>query len=261
MRRVTTEGTNTTLYLNGTNAGSSYLPFNTPDGSQLFIGGIDGPNTIRQTIGLIDEVSIYNRALSQLEIQLIYLVGHRGKCVTSVPLTIISQPANQTVFVGQTASFDVLLTNSLPLNFQWYFNSNAIAGATNATLTLTNIQFSQAGVYTVTVSDSSNFVISSIATLTVNDKLDHFMWSPIPSPQFVNLPFAVVIRAVNVTNGTFTNFTGTIVLSSTNGIVINPPASAVFTRGCGPVRSPFSTLSPIWRCGLMLKRVNRVALT
>ena len=35
---VTSEGATSTLYLDGTNVASGYLPFNTPAGSQLFIG-------------------------------------------------------------------------------------------------------------------------------------------------------------------------------------------------------------------------------
>ena len=181
--------------------------------------------------GIVDEVSIYNKALSPADVQGIYLVGGSGKCVSSVPLTITSEPTNEVVFAGQTVSFNVMVTNALPLSFQWYYNSNTITGATNVTLTLTNVQFAQAGVYNVTVSDSTDFVISSNATLTVNDKLDHFVWSSIPSPQFVNVPFTVMIRAANATNGTFTNFAGSVVLSSINGEVINSPEPATFNQG------------------------------
>jgi hypothetical protein len=77
---VTSEGTNTTLYLDGTNVGSGYLPFNTPADSQLFIGGIYYQFATYQMIGLIDEVSIYNRALSSNEIAAIYNAGSGGKC-------------------------------------------------------------------------------------------------------------------------------------------------------------------------------------
>ena len=97
---VTSGGGISTLYLNGTNVASGNLPFNTPAGSQLFIGAINN----YQTIGLIDELSIYNRALSQAEIQAIYNAGIGGKCTGPVSPQIITQPTNQAVFVGQTAS-------------------------------------------------------------------------------------------------------------------------------------------------------------
>ncbi len=54
--------------------------------SQLFIGQRQGLNTpegaagVLPYKGLIDEVELYNRALSAAEIQAIYRVGSRGKC-------------------------------------------------------------------------------------------------------------------------------------------------------------------------------------
>jgi len=45
------------------------------------------------------------------------------------------------------------------------------------------------------------------------------------------VPFNVEIQALDATNGVFTNFTGTVVLSSTNGISVNPPISATFAQG------------------------------
>jgi hypothetical protein len=61
--------------------------------------------------------------------------------------------------------------------------------------------------------------------------LDHFAWDPIPSPRFVNTPFAVTIRAQDPTNGIFTNFTGTAFLGSTNGVAITPAVSGNFVQG------------------------------
>jgi hypothetical protein len=104
---VTSEGTNTTLYLNGTNVGSGYLPFNTPADSQLFIGGIYYPFATYQMIGLIDEVSIYNRALSSNEISAIYNAGSAGKCLdncTPPPADIISWWPAEGNAIDQTGS-------------------------------------------------------------------------------------------------------------------------------------------------------------
>ena len=61
------------------------------------------------------------------------------------PPTIITQPTNQTVYVGGTASFSVTASGTLPLSYQWNFNQTNIANATNATLVLTNVQLNQAG--------------------------------------------------------------------------------------------------------------------
>ena len=156
---------------------------------------------------------------------------YRNIAPFAAPPTITTQPTNQTAFVGGNATFSVTAGGTTPLSYQWSFNTTNLLGATNATLTLTNLQFAQAGVYAVLVTNNYGSILSSNATLTVNDKLDHFVWGQIPSPRFVNVPFAVVIQAQDETNGTFTNFTGTVILSSTNGISINPPISTSFVQG------------------------------
>jgi RHS repeat-associated protein len=87
-----------------------------------------------------------------------------------LPPSINTQPTNQTVIQGSNATFNVTIsTNStLPLSYQWNFNGTNISWATNATLTLTNVQPDQAGNYAVLVTNIAGSVLSSNATLTVN---------------------------------------------------------------------------------------------
>jgi hypothetical protein len=117
--------------------------------------------------GLVDEASIYNRALTASEIAAIYAAGSGGKCFTPTPPAIIAQPTNQTVVVGGTATFTVQAAGTPPLNYQWSFDGTNILGATNMTLTLNNVQLSQAGNYAVTVTNLYGSVLSSNVVLTV----------------------------------------------------------------------------------------------
>jgi len=142
---------------------------------------------------------------------------------------ITTQPTNQTVTVGGIASFNVTASGTPPLSYQWNLNGTNIAGATNILLTLTNVQPAQAGNYQVLVTNLFGSVLSSNAVLTVT--LDHFTWSPIPSPRFINTPFAVAIQARDLTNGLFTNFTGIATLGTTNGVPVAPPVSGRFVQG------------------------------
>ncbi len=83
--------------------------------------------------------------------------------------TIITQPAGQTVIEGTNVTFQVAATGLDPLVFQWLFNGTSLVDATNAALTLTNVQVADAGTYTVAVSNAFGSVLSSNALLTVLD--------------------------------------------------------------------------------------------
>ncbi len=68
---VTSKANLVTLYLDGVKVASRTMTFDTPAGTVFRIGQIDQPDCLRQFNGLIDEVAIYNRALSAEEIQTI----------------------------------------------------------------------------------------------------------------------------------------------------------------------------------------------
>ena len=87
--------------------------------------------------------------------------------VTAIRPTIQAQPTNQTVFVNGTATFSVTATGSLPLSYQWNFNGTDIDGATNASLTLANVQTNQAGSYAVQVTNLFGSTNSATAVLLV----------------------------------------------------------------------------------------------
>ncbi len=79
---------------------------------------------------------------------------------------ITTQPGNQTVSAGQTATLTVAATGTGPLSYQWKRGSTNV-GTDSATLTITTPQSADAGSYTVTVTNSAGNVVSSAATLTV----------------------------------------------------------------------------------------------
>lgn len=84
------------------------------------------------------------------------------------PPVITTQPTDQTAPVGGTAVFSVAANGSLPLSYQWFFSqTNLLASQTNSSLVLTNVQLTNAGNYTVLVSNLISSVLSSNATLTV----------------------------------------------------------------------------------------------
>ncbi|MGB9464968.1 MAG: immunoglobulin domain-containing protein [Candidatus Acidiferrum sp.] len=87
----------------------------------------------------------------------------------AVAPTITAQPANQSVAVGQTATFSVTATGTAPLSYQWQKNGTAIGGATSASYTTPATALADSGEqFSVTVSNVVGNMPSSTATLTVN---------------------------------------------------------------------------------------------
>jgi pectate lyase len=83
------------------------------------------------------------------------------------PPTIVTSPAGQTATVGDTVSFNVVASSGAPLAYQWRKDGNELAGATAATLELTNITTANAGNYHCVVSNAGGSVTSAVATLIV----------------------------------------------------------------------------------------------
>jgi hypothetical protein len=87
--------------------------------------------------------------------------------VVGLPPVFTLEPASQSVKLGNTAQFGTDATGSAPLSYQWKFQGTNLIGATNLTLILTNIQFGQAGNYTILVTNAFGSLLSSNAVLTV----------------------------------------------------------------------------------------------
>lgn len=80
--------------------------------------------------------------------------------------TITAHPVSVNARSGTTVALTVAATNAT--SFQWRRNGGAIAGGTSDTLILENVSASQAGNYSVVVSNGSNEVTSEAAEVTVS---------------------------------------------------------------------------------------------
>jgi hypothetical protein len=155
------------LYINGVQKAQATLGVFTPRTiGDLYLGlrPYDGGAGAR-FVGLMDEVSIYNRALSGAEIAAIYSAGTAGKCFEP---WIKSQPRNQIGYWGMSASFGVAAEGTAPLSYQWRKDNVPINGATDASLVLTNLQMGDAGKYSVVVTNIAGSITSSNASLIMN---------------------------------------------------------------------------------------------
>ena len=166
------------LYVDGTSwgypanlSGGSIAPM--LDGSFLSIGSSDGrldcPACIntRYFNGLIDEVGLYNRALSPWEIAAIYQSDAVGKCIAPTGPHFFLQPTNCTTVVGSSVVLAAIAGGTPPIRCQWRFNGTNIADATNVTLAIPNAQLNKRGSYSITISNAWNSVTSANAALDV----------------------------------------------------------------------------------------------
>jgi hypothetical protein len=85
-----------------------------------------------------------------------------------VPPVITTQPTNQSVKTGGTATFSVVATSAAPMSYQWRRNGTAIAGATGATLTISGAKATDAASYDVMVSNLAGSTLSKTVKLTVS---------------------------------------------------------------------------------------------
>jgi hypothetical protein len=86
-------------------------------------------------------------------------IGHYSLSggVNLVPPTISTQPLSRTVNGGANVTFSVSASGSPPLSYQWRRDGVSLSGATNASYTITNVQSSHTGDYTVEVSNGGGY--------------------------------------------------------------------------------------------------------
>ena len=133
--------------------------------------GCDYTTTARIFQGVIDEVAMFDKALSFDQINTLYGVAV-GKTLAAPPQFVV-QPASSVHYAGYTATFTSIVTGRSPLSYQWnkgsvtLTNGVNVSGATTNTLVLSNITAADAGSYKLVVTNSDGSATSSVATLTV----------------------------------------------------------------------------------------------
>ena len=85
--------------------------------------------------------------------------------VAGLAPVVMTPPRSCSVLAGQNFTFGPLAICDAPLNYRWLLNGISIPGATNSSLNLTNIQFTNAGSYSVVVTNFSGSVTSRVAVL------------------------------------------------------------------------------------------------
>jgi len=172
-REVTASGKTVKMYVNGA------LIVTAVDNTTGALAN-DGPDYIGRRYpcadntpfnGLIDEVAVYNRALTDGEVLALYNVGSAGMCTCTAP-SITTQPADQSVAAGSTAIFTANASGNPTAQWQMSADGGAtftdIPGATDATLAIASVNVSHDGNrYRAIFTNSCGSVTTAMATLAV----------------------------------------------------------------------------------------------
>ncbi len=193
------------LYLDGLLIDTDNYLLNTGT-TNLYFGKRATELNMHQYNGKIDDVAIWNRALTQEEITALYLGCN------PVNATVTST-GNTTFCQGDTVMMNA--NTGTNYTYQWMLNGNNISAATNSSYTAT-----QGGNYTVKIDSLGCSGISSATLVTVN---------PLPTVGSTANPSATVCTGASVTlNGTGAStytWTGGI----TNGTAFTPTSTLTYT--------------------------------
>jgi hypothetical protein len=148
-----------------------------PDDLQLFqlTGTADAPVLFQQSFFASNNgndndnaaISMKNGRIYGLDVNNGILALSYGAPVGTPPF-IVTPPASQTVYTNiPVLTFSVNVSGSLPLLYQWRYNSNNISGATSRSYSITNPPLSAAGYYDVIVRNVSGVVTSTPPALLI----------------------------------------------------------------------------------------------
>jgi hypothetical protein len=125
-------GSNVFLYVDGALVNSEQDPVKPGNSLDFYIGGTPDHGGNRSFPGSVAQVAILTNVLTATQVQSLFQAGR-------TPVFIATEPTNVSGFVGGQASFSVVATGLAPLAYQWTGPAGVIAGATNATLLLTDL--------------------------------------------------------------------------------------------------------------------------
>jgi parallel beta-helix repeat protein len=105
------------------------------------------------------------------------VVTNGSGSVTSVVATLqvlplapyfVTQPISASLVVGANRTLTGLARGSEPISYQWQRNGSSLAGATQTSFILTNLQLTNTGGYTLVASNIGGVSTSSVAQITIN---------------------------------------------------------------------------------------------
>ncbi|WIL20291.1 immunoglobulin domain-containing protein [Geothrix sp.] len=138
-----------------------------------------------------------------------------------------TQPASQSVTEGGSAAFSIGATGNGTLTYQWKKGGADLAGKTSATLTLNPVALTDAGSYTVlvtnTLNGTSQSILSSTAMLTVTaPAATHFSVAGFTNPTAAGTSHTFTVTALDASNNPVPGYAGTVHFTSSDAAATLP---------------------------------------
>jgi ABC-type molybdate transport system substrate-binding protein len=149
-------------------AGSDPLSFQWwKNTSELLVDGGNVSGATNKTLALSNVKKADEGTYSCVITNLAGSTNSAGATLTVIDPAIATQPFNSTNIVGDRQTFSVTARGTTPFAYQWRQDNSDVLDATNSFVLFTSIDASNAGNYTVVVSNSFGAITSSVAALTI----------------------------------------------------------------------------------------------
>ena len=130
---------------------------------------IPSPNTPTATTGSLTVSNIQTANLGNYTLVATNMVGsstsNAGVLSFTPPPSFLSQPGDQSVAPGASATFTAIATSTIPITYQWQKDGISITGATTTTLIVSNVQVANLGNYTLIATNAVGPTTSNPAAL------------------------------------------------------------------------------------------------
>jgi hypothetical protein len=144
----------------------TYTRTTSPD-ETVSIGAIQRAAVSHWFKGSVDELALWNRALTQAEIQSLVAGTIETPVPKSAPFFTVQPSIPSGILVGDTVTLRAGFGGSPGISLQWQKNGAPIDLATGPTLTLSNVQIADNGSYTVVATSPHGTTTSDPAVLSV----------------------------------------------------------------------------------------------
>ena len=208
------------------------------------------PVTTLANSGTVYSVIVSNNSGS------VFSSGATLSVVAAAP-RITTQPASATIYAGNSGTFSVVATGSVPMAYQWSSNGTSIASATNATYTTPVASIANSGtVYSVVITNSAGSATSTNATLNVlpasiplitaqpTNTLAYIGYTAtftVSATGTPTLAYQWYTNGVKVTGATAASYKTPVLSAAYNALVY----SVIVSNGYGPVTSSNATLTVV----------------